>query len=106
MTEGLEHADFATQRQLLRLLVNRIEVDQDAVRIVYKVQPRPFEDRPANRGVLQDCLKFHTKAQGRERSERTLGSPPIDSKNPGAPGFHKRGQPRTPISRALSAFNY
>ena len=31
MTEGLEQADFATRRKLLRLLVKRIEVDQDEV---------------------------------------------------------------------------
>jgi site-specific DNA recombinase len=34
---GLERADLATQRKLIRLLVKRIEVDQDDVRIVYKV---------------------------------------------------------------------
>jgi site-specific DNA recombinase len=66
MTEGLEQADFITRRKLLRLLVKRIEVDQDEVRIVYKVQPRPFVDSPASRGVLQDCLKFHNTAQGRD----------------------------------------
>lgn len=59
MTEGLEQADFVTRRKLLRLLINRIEVDQDEVRIVYKVQPRPFAPSPASRGDLQDCLKFH-----------------------------------------------
>ncbi len=58
MSEGLEQADFATRRKLLRLLVNRIEVDQDEVRIVYKVQPSPFVQAPASRGFLQDCLKF------------------------------------------------
>jgi hypothetical protein len=66
MTEGLEQADFATRRKLLRLLVKRIEVDQDEVRIVYKVHPRPFADRPASRGVLQDCLEFHCAPLGRK----------------------------------------
>lgn len=58
ITAGLETADFDTRRKLLRLLVNRIEVDEAELRIVYKVQPRPFAQSPANRGVLQDCLKF------------------------------------------------
>jgi site-specific DNA recombinase len=58
MSEGLEQADFAARRKLLRLLVKRIEVDQDEVRIIYKVQPSPFAHRPDSRGVLQDCLKF------------------------------------------------
>jgi site-specific DNA recombinase len=62
---GLEHADFATRRKLLRLLIKHIEIDDDEVRIVYKVQPHPFVLRPV-RGDLQDCLKFHSKAQGRE----------------------------------------
>jgi site-specific DNA recombinase len=65
LTESLEQADFTTRRKLLRLLINRIEVDQDEVRIVYKVQPRPFVHSPASGGVLQDCLKFHNAAQGR-----------------------------------------
>lgn len=62
---GLQHADFPTQRKLLRLLVKRIEVDNEEVRIVYKVQPRPFALRPASGGeLLQDCLKSPMSAQG------------------------------------------
>jgi site-specific DNA recombinase len=72
---GLEHADFATRRKLLRLLIKHIEIDDDEVRIVYKVQPHPFVLRPV-RGDLQDCLKFHSKAQRRGASPRTLGSRP------------------------------
>jgi site-specific DNA recombinase len=64
MTAGLEQADFATQRKLLRLLINRIEVSESDVRIVYKVPLRPFVDSPFRGGVLQDCLKFHIIAQG------------------------------------------
>jgi site-specific DNA recombinase len=58
MRENLEHADFATKRQLLRLLIQRIEVTDQDVRIVYKVSPRPFVNAPTNGGFLQDCLKF------------------------------------------------
>jgi site-specific DNA recombinase len=64
ISAGLDDADFDTRRKLLRLLVNRIEVDQDEVRIVYKVQPRPFAQSPASRGVLQDCLKFRATPSG------------------------------------------
>jgi site-specific DNA recombinase len=59
MSENLEQADFATKRQLLRLLIKRIEVTDQDVRIVYKVSPRPFVSSPSNGGFLQDCLKFH-----------------------------------------------
>jgi site-specific DNA recombinase len=64
MTEGLEQADFAIRRKLLRMLVNRIEVDQDEVCIVYKVQPRPFAQSPENSGAfLQHCLKLQSALQ-------------------------------------------
>jgi site-specific DNA recombinase len=68
MTEDLEQADFSTRRKLLRLLINRIEVDQDEMRIVYKVQPSPFVQAPASGGVLQDCLKFRLIPFGMKRS--------------------------------------
>jgi site-specific DNA recombinase len=67
IANGLEQADFATRRKLLRLLIQRIEVDEDEVRIVYKVQPHPFVPGPAStasRGVLQDCLKFRVIPSG------------------------------------------
>ena len=77
LSAGLDDADFATQRQLLKLLIKRIEVDEDEIRLVYRVQPRPFVTRPASddspRGDVQHCLKFHNKAQGQRRSRATLG---------------------------------
>ena len=51
---GLDSSDFATRRDILRTLVDRIEVDDRAIRIVYKVNLVPFERRPS-RGILQDC---------------------------------------------------
>jgi len=58
ISRELEHVDFATQRKLLRLLVKRIEVDLDEVRIVYKVQLHPFALGPG-RGFLQHCMECH-----------------------------------------------
>ncbi len=59
ITGSLADADFATKRKLLRLLIHRIEVDEDEIRIAYKVQPHPFVHGPARRGhFLQDCLRF------------------------------------------------
>jgi len=63
IASSLDSADFATRRKLLRLLVHRIEVDSDEVRIVYKVQAHPFVLRPA-RGELQDCLKCYAVPSG------------------------------------------
>jgi site-specific DNA recombinase len=62
---GLDQADMETKRKILRLLIKRIEVDKDEVRIVYKVQSHPFAPNPVKRGVLQDCLECQTKAQGK-----------------------------------------
>jgi site-specific DNA recombinase len=63
IASGLRHADTAAKRKLLRLLIKQIEIDDVDVRIVYKVQPHPFVLSP-NRGILQDCLKCHSTAQG------------------------------------------
>jgi site-specific DNA recombinase len=52
--EGLDQADWATRREVIRALVKRIEVGAQEVRIVYRVAPVPFVERP-NGGVLQDC---------------------------------------------------
>jgi site-specific DNA recombinase len=75
--QGLDDADFQTKRHLLRLLIKRIEIDEDEVRIVYKVQPHPFVPSPAKRGTfLQDCLKCHIIAQGKARRALRALSPP------------------------------
>src|SRR5208337_2598674 len=64
VSKGLEKADFPTRRKLLRLLVNRIQVDQDEVRIVYKVQPRPFALGLGSGAFLQNCLNSLRSAPG------------------------------------------
>jgi site-specific DNA recombinase len=61
---GLEHADPTTQRNLLRLLIKRIEVDEDEVRIVYKVQTHPFVLSPARGSFLHDCFECQSIARG------------------------------------------
>ncbi len=62
--EGLDQADMETKRKILRLLIHRIEVDTDEVRIVYKVQSHPFVPSPVKRGFLQDCLECHETPSG------------------------------------------
>jgi len=52
--ERLDSSDFTTQRDLIRTLVDRIEVGEETVRIVYKVNIVPFERGPS-RGPLQHC---------------------------------------------------
>lgn len=52
--EGLQAADWALQRGLIRALVRHIEVSAEAIRIVYKIAPVPFVEAP-NGGFAQDC---------------------------------------------------
>ena len=52
--ERLDSSDFTTRRDLIRTLVDRIEVGEETVRIVYKVNIVPFERGPS-RGLLQHC---------------------------------------------------
>jgi len=68
--EGLAEASWATRREILRALVKRVEVDADEVRVVYKVDPRPFVDGPEG-GRLQDRLgRAHPAPGGARRGVR------------------------------------
>ena len=83
---GLHDADLATRRKTLRVLIKRIEVDNDEIRIVYKVQLHPFALR-RNSGDLQHCLKSHSKAWGC----RARGYPRSRADGSRTPeGFHSR----------------
>jgi site-specific DNA recombinase len=51
---GLTNADWAQRREILKALVKRVEVDNENIRIVYKVPAGPFAKGPS-RGLSQDC---------------------------------------------------
>lgn len=53
---GLRDAEWTTQREILRALVKRVEVDEARVRVVYRVDPLPFDQGPVG-GHTQDCLR-------------------------------------------------
>ena len=63
---GLETADWKTRREVIRAIVERIEMDHENVRVVYRVDPRPFVDSPRNGGVLQ----LRTRRGDRDRDRR------------------------------------
>jgi site-specific DNA recombinase len=69
VAEELEEASWTTKREILRALVKRIEVDTEEVRVVYKVDPRPFVDGP-ERGRLQDRLGRDLAIAGEHSSAR------------------------------------
>jgi site-specific DNA recombinase len=41
--EELQEPDWDTRREIVRALVRKIEIDEQEVRIVYRVSPSPFE---------------------------------------------------------------
>jgi site-specific DNA recombinase len=61
--QGLNAADTVTRQSLLRLLVKRIEVHDEQIRMIYKVQPPPFVPRPARSGaILHNCWRRQAAA--------------------------------------------
>ncbi len=58
---SLSDANFAIKQQIMKLLIQRIEVREDQIHIVYKVQPRPFAPEP-EKGNLQHRLKLRVTA--------------------------------------------
>lgn len=72
IANGLDNADLATQRKLLRLLIKRIDVDEHEVRLVYKVNPHPFVLSPNRGSFLQDCLKCLPPPGGKGEGVRVV----------------------------------
>jgi site-specific DNA recombinase len=54
VTQGMQGPDWETRREVIRALVKRVEIDDQEVRIVYRVSPSPFEGRP-QQGFSQHC---------------------------------------------------
>ena len=54
VSEELQEPSWETRREVVRALVKQVEIDQQEVRIVYRVSPSPFEGRP-QQGSLQHC---------------------------------------------------
>jgi site-specific DNA recombinase len=46
VSNNLEEAEWMTKREIIRALVKQIDVDEKAVRIVYRVDPPPFCPSP------------------------------------------------------------
>ena len=67
---GLDQCDWESRREIIRALVKRIEIGKEEVRVVYKVNPAPFEGSPQGRGVLGNCKR--RLAAAFPRAERAL----------------------------------
>jgi len=58
----LETASTALKRELMVVLIDRIEICAEEIRIVYKVPPDPFVPSPDNRGIFQHWLSLPSTA--------------------------------------------
>jgi site-specific DNA recombinase len=70
--DGLESATWATQREIIRTLVKRIEIDEGEIHIVYRIGEPPFASVP-EQPVLQDCLPRGGASRRRSRSGKPSG---------------------------------
>ena len=52
VSQELQEPDWDTRREVVRALVKKVEIDEQEVRIVYRVSPSPFEGGP-QQGSLQ-----------------------------------------------------
>jgi site-specific DNA recombinase len=52
ISEEMREPSWETRREVIRALVKKVEVDQQEVRIVYRVSPSPFEGGPQQRSLL------------------------------------------------------
>ena len=62
VSQELREPDWDTRREIVRALVKKVEIDEEEVRIVYRVSPSPFEGSP-QQGRSQHCW-------GRARADR------------------------------------
>jgi len=64
---GLHDAGIETRREIIRSLVKAIKVDDEHVRITYRVSPRPFASGPSGGQIRQHCLRRVLGDQPRDR---------------------------------------
>src|SRR4029453_1592297 len=62
--DGLETADWASQRDLIRALVKRVEVAPNEVNIVFRIDPYPSDNDPEKKS-LQLCRGRDQSAPGK-----------------------------------------
>jgi len=66
--QGLDQVDWHTQREIIRALVKRVEIDQNTVNVVFKVEPPPPSSGPD-----KECLQHCTGRAFTPTCERTVG---------------------------------
>jgi len=64
LRNGLEHADWTTRREIIRLLVKAVTISPDDVKISYRISPRALPDRPARGRTRQHCRPSRERGRG------------------------------------------
>jgi site-specific DNA recombinase len=72
LQDGLEAADWTSQRDLIRALVKRVEVARDDVNIVFRIDPYPGDADPEKKS-LQVCRRSGVAAVGQRFPAFCLG---------------------------------
>ena len=70
---GLDEADWSTRREIIRALVKRVEIDQEQVRVVFRINPPPLPPQlPSEKDSqsLQHCGE-RDKGKNTEKMQRT-----------------------------------
>ena len=67
---GLDEADWTSQRDIIRALVKRVEIEKGQVNVVFRIDQGPFEPSPA-RGILQHCRRRNQPTSRQYISKRT-----------------------------------
>jgi site-specific DNA recombinase len=66
---GLHEADWLTRREIIRALVKRVEIDQEQVRVVFRVNPPPpsTPQAPSEKDAqsLQHCRRHYQPNTGK-----------------------------------------
>jgi site-specific DNA recombinase len=68
----LAGASWSTRREIIRTLVKRVEVDEEEVRVIYRVSLSPFAESPEG-GRLPDCGRGAHTSGGRKSSSTMCG---------------------------------
>jgi site-specific DNA recombinase len=89
---GLQTADWETRSEILRAMIRRVEVDENQIRIVYRVNPPPFAKAPEG-GVWQDCLRLGGRRGGQPRLRPGLNASTLPRFQQLRSGDSKRGWP-------------
>lgn len=66
---GLETADWASRRDLIRMLVKQVAVEREQVNVVFRVSTDPFVPSPSG-GLLPDCGRGGLSPLGQHRPPR------------------------------------